>query len=151
AGFACFVCNKEGSSLEQEEGICTLCPTVALSIRSAFKIVEHMAIHILFDRNPPIDRDSYPCGFCLSTGSFCSILLKKRKGRDGANQIDMNQSRCPNLVNLGLANTAKSSDKRPCTNVPLYCPIPSCADVIWKYNLKNHIQKTHPSANILTY
>ncbi|KAJ6583650.1 hypothetical protein B0H10DRAFT_1962136 [Mycena sp. CBHHK59/15] len=115
AGFTCFVCNREGSSLLQEEGLCTLCPSASLSIKSAQKLVEHMAIHILFNRNPPIDHNGRPCGFCLSTNFFCSVVLVKSKGGDGAIRIDMAKSRCPNLANLGLVTAAKSSERSPCT------------------------------------
>ncbi|KAJ7881238.1 hypothetical protein B0H13DRAFT_1503883, partial [Mycena leptocephala] len=119
AGYACFVCNKEGSSLEQEEGLCSLCRTASFKINTPAKIVEHMVMHMLFDRNPQVNC----CDFCLSTDSFCSIQLKKRKRRNGTNKIDLEHSRCPNVGNLGLANARKSSNKRPCTNVPEYCPV----------------------------
>ncbi|KAJ7236459.1 hypothetical protein C8J57DRAFT_1247700 [Mycena rebaudengoi] len=150
-GFACFVCNKEGSSLVQEEGCCSLCPTVALSMKSPPKIVEHMAIHILFNTNPPIDPDADVCGFCLSTGGTCSIRLLKRKGREGGQRIDLEQSRCPNAANLGLGNAAKFSANRPCTNIPVHCPLLNCADVVWTYNLESHIRRIHPSANLEAY
>ncbi|KAJ7818045.1 hypothetical protein B0H13DRAFT_1922524 [Mycena leptocephala] len=110
-GFACFVCNREGSSLEQDEGLCVLCPSASLSFTSPAKLVEHMAIHMLFDQNPPINREAGPCGFCLSTNSFCTILLIKTKGSDGAVRIDMARSRCPNLANLGLATAANSQEE----------------------------------------
>ncbi|KAJ7882459.1 hypothetical protein B0H13DRAFT_1629493, partial [Mycena leptocephala] len=146
-----FLCNKEGSSLLQEEGLCTLCPGASLSVKSAHKLVEHMAIHILFGRTPPIECDARPCGFCLSTTSFCSIVLVKSKGGDGAIQIDMAKSRCPNLANLGLANAAKSSERSPCTNGPVQCPISPCAEFEWKYNLKAHISTIHPTATLSRY
>ncbi|KAJ6565759.1 hypothetical protein DFH09DRAFT_1314554 [Mycena vulgaris] len=151
SGFACFVCNKDGSSLLQEEGLCILCPKAALTVRSAYKLVEHMAIYILFDRDPAVDRNSKPCGFCLGTESFCSIVLVKSKGGDGTIRIDMTKSRCPNLANLGLATAAKSSERSPCTNVPALCPASPCPDVVWKYNLKCHISSVHPTANLSGY
>ncbi|KAK6971988.1 hypothetical protein R3P38DRAFT_2585558, partial [Favolaschia claudopus] len=135
----------------QEEGLCNLCPTAVLTVAAPAKVVEHMAIHQLFDKNPAIDRDSSPCGFCLSTDSFCTIVLKRSKGAEGASRIDMDRSRCPNLGNLGLATAAQSSTKNPCTNRPLLCPISPCPDVVWKYNLQTHIQTVHPSANISNY
>ncbi|KAJ7429017.1 hypothetical protein B0H11DRAFT_1946378 [Mycena galericulata] len=146
SGFACFVCNKDGSSLLQEEGLCTLCPKATLSVRSAYKLVEHMAIHILFDRNPPIDRKLNPCGFCL--GTQCSIVLVKNKGGDGATRIDMTKSRCPNLANLGLKTAEKSSDRSPCTQRPFMCPVSPCPDTVWKYNLESHLSTVHPTANL---
>lgn len=110
-----------------------------------------MAIHILFDRTPPIDRTANPCGFCLSTHSFCQIVLVKSKGADGATRIDMAKSRCPNLAKLGLATAAKSTERSPCTNRPLPCLIDPCPYVDWKYNLKSHISKVHPTANLSRY
>ncbi|KAJ6545933.1 hypothetical protein B0H10DRAFT_1632791, partial [Mycena sp. CBHHK59/15] len=147
----CFVCNREGSSLLKEEGLCALCPSASLSVKSAQKLIEHMAIHILFDRNPPIDRNGRPCGFCLSTNSFCSIVLVKSKGGDGAIRIDMAKSRCPNLANLGLVTAAKSSERSPCTNGPVQCPISPCAEFEWKYNLKAHISTVHPTTTLSRY
>ncbi|KAJ7187789.1 hypothetical protein C8R46DRAFT_1241005 [Mycena filopes] len=148
-GYTCFICNKDGSSLEQEEGLCARCPTVSLNINSPAKMVEHMAIHMLFDL-PPDEPLDY-CGFCLSANPFCSIQLKKRKGRDGKNKIDLEHSRCPNLGNLGLVNAAKSSQRAPCTNHPDYCPIPGCADIVWKYSLPSHITTVHPAADLSAY
>jgi hypothetical protein len=110
-------------------------------------MVQHMTTHMLFDLDLPTDC----CGFCLSTGTFCSIQLKKRKGRDGTNYIDMEHSRCPNLGNLGLVNAAKTTDRQPRTNVPDYCAVPACLDVVWKYNLQSHIRHIHPAADIDLY
>ncbi|KAJ7885680.1 hypothetical protein B0H14DRAFT_2563692 [Mycena olivaceomarginata] len=71
--------------------------------------------------------------------------------RDWTNKIDLEHSRFPNAANLGLANAAKSSARHPCTNAPGDCPVPGCAEVIWKYNLKSHIEKTHTAANLDAY
>ncbi|KAJ6609513.1 hypothetical protein B0H10DRAFT_1813581, partial [Mycena sp. CBHHK59/15] len=144
-----FVCNRAGASLEQTEGLCTLCPTASLTVKSPYKLVEHMAIHMLFDRNPLISRDANPCGFCL--GTQCSIVLVKRKGGDGATRIDLAKSRCTNLANLGLATAAKFSMRSPCTNCPCLCPIVPCQDIVWKYNLESHIRNVHPTATLTNY
>jgi hypothetical protein len=122
-----------------------------LSIASPAKLVEHMAIHMLFDQSPPIDRSAGPCGFCLSSNSFCTIVMIKGKGSDGAVRIDMTRSRCPNLANLTLSTAAKSSKKNPCTNRPLACPVSPCPDVLWKYGLEAHIRTVHSDANISNY
>ncbi|KAJ7207746.1 hypothetical protein C8J57DRAFT_1540855 [Mycena rebaudengoi] len=108
---------------------------LGLSMKAPHKIVKHMAIHILFDTNPPIDPDDDVCGFCLSTGGHCSLRLVKRKGKDGSQRtgIDLEQSRCPNVANLGLGNAGKFSENRPCTNVP------------------SHIQRIHTGANVVAY
>ncbi|KAJ7232149.1 hypothetical protein B0H12DRAFT_1029103 [Mycena haematopus] len=149
AGYVCFICNRDGASLEQDHGLCKLCPTTTLKVSSPSKLVEHMATHIMFD--PSVDRSANPCGFCLSTDSFCSIVLIKGKGSDGAIRIDSTRSRCPNLANLGLAVAANSSQKNPCTNRPLRCPVSPCPDIVWKYNLETHLRTVHASANISNY
>ncbi|KAJ7276899.1 hypothetical protein C8J57DRAFT_1584321 [Mycena rebaudengoi] len=74
-----------------------------------------------------------------------------KKGKDGSQRIDLEQSRCPNVANLGLGNAGKFSENRPCTNVPVHCPLLNCADVVWTYNLKSHIQRIHPGANVVAY
>ncbi|KAJ7763996.1 hypothetical protein DFH07DRAFT_770651 [Mycena maculata] len=123
AGFACFVCNKSGMSLLQGEGLCTKCPTASLNVRAAAKLVEHMAIHILFD-------DS---------------------GCDGAIRIDMTRSHCPNLASLGLATAMNSSKKSPCTNRPLLCPISPCPDSPWKYKHIETVHPTAVIINYESY
>ncbi|KAK6977813.1 hypothetical protein R3P38DRAFT_2809893 [Favolaschia claudopus] len=150
-GYACFVRNRSGLSLVQEQGLCDLCPTASLSLKRPTKLVEHMAAHILFDKNPSINRDDNPCGFCLSTKDHCSIVLIRSKGSDGATRIDTTRSRCPNVANLGLTAAANSSQKNPCTNRPMVCPVSPCPSVVWKYNLKLHIQTVHPTARLSNY
>ncbi|KAJ6563479.1 hypothetical protein B0H10DRAFT_2445393 [Mycena sp. CBHHK59/15] len=119
--------------------------------QSAYKLVEHMAIHMLFDRNPRIDMSADPCGFCVGTQSHCSIVLVKRKGTDGAIRIDQTRSRCPNLTNLPLESAAKSSERSPCTNRPMVCPVSPCPDIKCKYGLESHIHTIHPTANLSNY
>ncbi|KAJ6546314.1 hypothetical protein B0H10DRAFT_2202838 [Mycena sp. CBHHK59/15] len=63
----------------------------------------------------------------------------------------MAKSRCPNLANLGLVTAAKSSERSPCTNGPVQCPISPCAEFEWKYNLKAHISTVHPTATLSRY
>ncbi|KAJ6613550.1 hypothetical protein B0H10DRAFT_214469 [Mycena sp. CBHHK59/15] len=42
------------------------------------------------------------------------------------------------------SSRSKFSDKRPCTNVPIKCPL-DCKEIHWKYNLLQHLEKRHPS------
>jgi hypothetical protein len=134
----------------QDQHRCPLCPSTPLSLRSPTKLVEHMAMHILHD--PAINITSDPCGFCLSSGPSCSIQLKKSKGSKGGVKIDMQRSRCPNLVKLSLVSGGKSTPSAPCTNIPCICPL--CHDgstAVWKYNLRHHIECIHPTADLSAY
>ena len=111
------------------------------------KLLEHMGAHILHDSRVK-DADN-PCGLCLNTGSCCIFRLVKRNKVD---QVDMANSRCPNLRKIQLTSAAKYSTSSPCTNVPLRCPLcPKGSDCIWKYNLHAHILNSHSSANIDLY
>jgi hypothetical protein len=111
------------------------------------KLLEHMGAHILHDSHVK-DADN-PCGLCLNTGSRCVFRLVKRNKAD---QIDMTNSRCPNLRKIQLMSAAKYSKASPCTNVPLRCPLcPKESNCIWKYNLRAHILNSHPSATMDLY
>jgi hypothetical protein len=104
-----------------------------------------MGMHILHDR--AIQNRYNPCGFCLR--SNCHVRLKKGKGRKGGESVDKEKSTCPNAVSLSLASASKSTTSSPCSNVPRQCPL--CEAIIWKYNLKVHIETTHPNATIANY
>jgi hypothetical protein len=108
-----------------------------------------MGMHILHD--PSLIGAVNPCGFCLNTGDRCSINIVKGKGRKGALMVDIN-SRCPNTAKLSIASASKYVANNPCTNHPLRCPI--CrdnAEPIWKYNLRSHIERVHPTATLDDY
>jgi hypothetical protein len=106
-----------------------------------------MGAHILHDSQIK-DADN-PCGLCLNTGSHCVFRLIKR---NKVYQLDMDNSRCPNLYKIQLTSATKYSRTSPCTNVPLQCPLcPKPSDCIWKYNMRAHILERHPSANIDLY
>lgn len=110
-------------------------------------IIHHMGAHILHDQRLT-DADN-PCGLCLNTGSRCVIRFVTRSKTD---QIDMANSRCPNLYKIQLKTAAKFSRKSPCTNIPLRCPLcPKQSDCIWKYNMRAHLENQHPSVNITIY
>ena len=111
---------------------------------SSPKLLEHMGAHILHDFH--IKDPDNPCGLCLNTGSRCVFWLVKRNKVD---QIDMTNSRCPNLRKIQLTSAAKYSKAFPCTNVPLRCPLcPKESDCIWKYNLHAHILNCHATIDL---
>jgi hypothetical protein len=64
----------------------------------------------------------------------------------------MKNSRCQNLYKISLKHEAKFSQKSPCTNILLRCPLcPKVSDAVWKYNLQAHISKIHPTADNSIY
>ena len=112
------------------------------------ELLRHMGSHILHD--PHLKDTDNPCGFCLSTGRSCAIRLVKHKKTGG--KIDIANSRCPNLKKISMANASKFTQKSPCTNIPMQCPLcPKVSDAVWKYNMGAHIRISHPSANLLNY
>ena len=135
----CFACAKEGEVLSaKQKARCSYCEDLASDCCEGVKLIEHMAAHIL--HNKDAQGLANPCGFCLSTGQICSIYLKKAKGSDRGNTIDMTRSRCPNLCQVRLAIAEKASKNSPCTNIPLFCPLcPVNHPAVWKYNMYNHI------------
>lgn len=99
-----------------------------------------MGAHILHDSR--MKDANNPCGLCLNLGSLCAIRLVRR-GKSG-DQIDMVNSRCPNLYKISLKHAAKFSKTSPCTNTPIRCPLcPKVSDAIWKYNICSHIANVH--------
>ncbi|KAJ6617827.1 hypothetical protein B0H10DRAFT_1948012 [Mycena sp. CBHHK59/15] len=118
---------------------------------STSRIIDDSIQIYLHTRWIQIDMSADPCGFCVGTQSHCSIVLVKRKGTDGAIRIDQTRSRCPNLTNLPLESAAKSSERSPCTNRPMVCPVSPCPDIKWKYGLQSHIRTIHPTANLSNY
>ena len=86
---------------------------------------------------------------------LCTFYLQKGKGVSSAPQIELCTSCCPNPISkFFYAAASTESTNSPCTNVPVVCPLcPSTSSVIWKYNMKTHLIKTHPSvrsSDILT-
>ena len=145
---ACFVCETESSVRSlPDECRCQRCSDVIVSRLNGPELHRHMGAHILHD---PYFKDAdNPCGLCLNTGSRCVFRLVKCNKVD---QIDMTNSRCPNLYKIQLSSASKYSKSSPCTNGPLRCPLcPKESNCIWKYNMHAHILEHHPSANIELY
>ncbi|KAF7970371.1 hypothetical protein HWV62_24292 [Athelia sp. TMB] len=131
---ACFLCepdNMESSERHQpEENCCSYHPTLHISDLSHTKLLEHMGGHILHD--PQLKGVDNPCGLCLNAGNRCVIRFVTSNKVD---QVDMSRSRCPNLFKIRLKDAAESTATAPCSN----------------YNLRSHIIKNHPSANVDLY
>ncbi|KAF8176494.1 hypothetical protein BJ912DRAFT_816867, partial [Pholiota molesta] len=80
---------------------------------------------------------------------LCRIFLTQRAGTIS---IDQSKSHCPNIRAFSIKKAEEFTAKQPCTNHPLFCPL--CqhgAAGVWKYNLKAHIQKEHPSHDVMLY
>ncbi|PBK88629.1 hypothetical protein ARMGADRAFT_1065534 [Armillaria gallica] len=150
SGAACFVCETDeptGTALHTlEQPRCIRCPRVIIAQLSGPALLRHSGAHILHD---PSFRDQEPCGFCLTTDGSCSIRLHQRRQAD---HVDIKKSQCPHVVSTNLLKAERSSERSPCTNRPLRCPLcPEYADAVWRYILRSHISRIHPSANIMLY
>jgi hypothetical protein len=92
-GKACFLCENEHASrnlvISHE---CTTCIPPAALPKQAPRVLEHMAVHILFD--PSIDRSAEPCGLCLHPSPLCVYHLKKGKGAGASEQVDFTRTTC---------------------------------------------------------
>ena len=149
---AVFVCEAEiderpiTGSFGAQSDRCPICrPAIPWDISKAHKILEHVAMHILFDSS--LDATQEPCGLCMRPSPLCSFYLRKGKGAGSAQQIDERVSRCPNFIGkLFYSAAARECPNSPCTNVPVTCPLcPSTSAAVWKYNMKFHLARIHPS------
>lgn len=148
-GEACFACELEAEDrvTQPGEARCPRCPNIIFPELTAPTLVQHVGAHILYD-SAFKDADN-PCGFCLRVSSDCKIYL--RKGQSGP-QVDMSLSSCLQLRKLSLGAAAKFSPHSPCTNHPMVCTLcPNGTSTVWKYNLRSHIIKVHPTATPLLY
>lgn len=123
---------------------CHLCRK-DLSLSKGNRRVLHMSLHILFD--PRVAHTSNPCAFCLKTDPALCVLHLSDQMRRGKHQLDMTRSSCLMLVPFSFGNLSKSTPTNPCTNYPVKCPHSSCAKVVWRYNLKTHLQADHSLSN----
>ena len=144
-GQACFVCESDPvDGVSQHDGAptCNLCPNILIDNLSGPDLLKHMGVHILHDHK--VHGRLSPCGFCLN--SQCEIHLT-RHGQTIT--IDMQKSHCPNLRKVRLKIVESFTERQPCTNHPLKCPL--CTLIVWKYNLQTHITNAHPNANTALY
>ena len=149
---AAFVCEAETDErpitgpLGAQSDHCPICrPAIPWDITKSHKILEHVAMHILFDNS--LDNTKEYCGLCMRPSPLCSFYLRKGKGAGSVQQIDERVSRCPNFMGrLFYSAAATERPNSPCTNVPVTCPLcPSTSAAVWKYNMKIHLAQTHPS------
>ena len=148
------MCEKDSQdgdiSREMDTDACPFCCTskISLSSLSGPVLVRHMSVHVLHDVRLK-DSDN-PWGFCLSTGAACVIYLIR--GSKGMTSINMKNSRCLQLQKISLKAAATFSHASKCSNHPLACPLcPPKLPAVWKYNLRSHIVKLHPTADMKLY
>ncbi|KAJ7926528.1 hypothetical protein B0H13DRAFT_1599480, partial [Mycena leptocephala] len=84
--------------------------------------------------------DAYPCGFCggPTNDGACKVQIK------GGKAI----SECPSAYPFMVSAASKFRESRPCTNVPIACPL-NCNETHWKYNFQKHLQERHPSWELI--
>jgi hypothetical protein len=90
-----------------------------------------------------LGRDA--CGFCGSSPA-CPVFLQTIK------KTTKITSPCTDYYEVSWAKSGRSSDTRPCTNVPIICELchPNTpryreTPAIWKYGMRAHIRAAHPS------
>ncbi|KAF6747101.1 hypothetical protein DFP72DRAFT_822195 [Ephemerocybe angulata] len=130
-GKACFLCedDRELSSAGTATTVeCEFCsPPPVLDLAQSQRVLEHMAAHVLFD--PKVKASDEPCGLCLRPLT-----------------VDKKKSECKYSVKFYYHSAASSTSTSPCSNVPVACPLcPTGHPAVWKYNLKEHFRRKHPS------
>ncbi|KAJ7203017.1 hypothetical protein GGX14DRAFT_306760, partial [Mycena pura] len=153
AGYACFICEGD----DEVEGLddadtrtCSHCaPHFALDVAHPQSVLAHIGSHILHD--PKVNGASQLCGLCGGPAHLCRFFLKKSHSAGGGMTVNMALSKCPNLVKkFNYAAAEKSmSQNSPCSNVPLRClECDSNEPAVWRYNIKYHLQRDHPTTPI---
>ncbi|KAH9169246.1 hypothetical protein EDB89DRAFT_1854697 [Lactarius sanguifluus] len=125
---------------------CPMCqPATPWDISKTHKILEHVASHLLFDNT--LDTTQELCSLCMRPSPQCAFYLQKGKGAGSAPQIDERVTDCPNFTaKLSYLSVAMERTNSPCTNVPIICHLcPSTSAAVWKYNMKTHRARFHPS------
>ncbi|KAN0136656.1 hypothetical protein V8E53_005426, partial [Lactarius tabidus] len=125
---------------------CPVCqPAITWDIHKVHKILKHITVHLLF--NNTLDMSKEPCGLCMCPFPLCSFYLRKGKGAGSALQENQHTSHCPNFMGKLLYSAAATEQTNlPCTNVLVICLLcPSTSAVVWKYNMKAHFARIHPS------
>ena len=123
--------------------------TITLDLSQAQKVLLHMGVHILHDQT--LEHGVEHCGLCLQRSPACHFMLRKGKGSKRGPAVDQKSLECVAKTNFQYSMAAQSSPSSPCSNVPVPCPIPGYPQVVWKYYLKVHIVKAHPSASVDNY
>lgn len=76
----------------------------------------------------------------------------KGKGAKASHRVDRAIG-CTRALNFSYKPASSSSDKAPCSNVPLPCPLcpEKSSPAVWRYNLEAHLRKVHSAAAVERY
>ncbi|RXW13089.1 hypothetical protein EST38_g12763, partial [Candolleomyces aberdarensis] len=96
-GKLCFLCEDKrdfkdigGANIIE----CEFCdPAPTLDAAQGQRVLEHMAVHILFD--PKVKASDEPCGLCLRPSPICRFYLKKGKGSQAFGGVRCARLRAP--------------------------------------------------------
>ncbi|KAF6750165.1 hypothetical protein DFP72DRAFT_818060, partial [Ephemerocybe angulata] len=110
----------------------------------------HMGHHILFSQHgiPPDPKhigtvsSTFPCGFCGQSMQNGACAVRVDKGK-----VIISSCKYSHPLKVGFA--VKSTVSRPCSNSPIVCPLNSCGETHWKYNMLRHLQDRHPNYTAL--
>ncbi|KAH9036308.1 hypothetical protein EDB85DRAFT_1862262, partial [Lactarius pseudohatsudake] len=142
---ACFICDVLTDAMADLDGHAN-CPRCVLSVKldqkNTQRVLEHMGAHILY--NTALNTSEERCGLCLCPASICRVYLTKGRGAGGRISVDRSKSNCPNLVRFNYKNASQSSERSPCSNVPVVCTL--CkpgSPAVWTYYLNSHYRACH--------
>jgi hypothetical protein len=139
----CEVASKTDSAKIDSHTDCSRCrPATKIDWDNMQRVLEHMGAHILHD--PKLSRMEERCGLCLQPAAMCLIYVTKGRGASERSTVNFTKSTCPNLVRFNYKNASESSEKCPCSNVPITCSLcPLGSPAVWTYSLEAHFQGRH--------
>ncbi|KAJ7022129.1 hypothetical protein C8F04DRAFT_1402565 [Mycena alexandri] len=118
---------------------CRVCGVVVKDTNRQTHVGQHILKSICGVNDPsvklPVSK-AYPCGTCggPTINGGCTTGVKNGK-------LDSN---CPLTYSFMISAAAQFREKRPCTNIPIKCPLADCHQFHWKYNFQQHLQDRHP-------
>lgn len=146
----CEASNGETAELDGHAD-CSRCgPSVKLDWKNTQRVLEHMGAHILHDAT--LNGSEERCGLCLRPAPMCQVYLTKGRGTGGKRSVDRSKSSCPNLVRFNYKNAAQSSERSPCSNVPVDCTLcPASSPAVWTYSLHSHYRERHRLNSVMHF
>ncbi|KAK6988921.1 hypothetical protein R3P38DRAFT_3438887 [Favolaschia claudopus] len=137
----CYSLPIQGTAIEESHrnrSTCRVCGLVIKETDRQQHIGRHILQSVLGVRDPtvkvPVSKE-YPCGTCAgpTDDGNCKMGIKSGK---------LN-SECPSAYSFMVNRAGEFRDKRPCTNIPIKCPL-GCDQTHWKYNFLRHLDERHP-------
>ncbi|KAK7002390.1 hypothetical protein R3P38DRAFT_2794903 [Favolaschia claudopus] len=137
----CYSLPIQGTAIEESHrnrSTCRVCGLVIKETDRQQHIGRHILQSVLGVRDStvkvPVSKE-YPCGTCAgpTDNGNCKMGIKSGK---------LN-SECPSAYSFMVNRAGEFRDKRPCTNIPIKCPL-GCDQTHWKYNFLRHLDERHP-------